>query len=75
MLGLSHLFTRTHEFFEAANIFYMGKPELLKAKEGPVGSHYVGCDSDKMVTWLGQRGGLEDLRQKEWSYTFRVGQL
>lgn len=69
MIGLPNLFTRTHEFFEKANVFYLGKPELLTVNTTPEGFRYVGCKGSKKIAWLGQFGGLEGLRQKGWSLT------
>lgn len=69
MIGLPNLFTRTHEFFETANVFYLGKPSLLTVKTDETGFEYVGCSSSWTVAWLGQWGGLEGLRQKGWSLT------
>nr|QRW41849.1 MAG: RNA-dependent RNA polymerase [Merida virus] len=63
-LGLPNLFTRTHEFFSKAFIYYKNRSDL------------IGTDGTKLfnkpgplVCWEGQPGGLEGLRQKGWSIT------
>lgn len=61
--GLPNLFVRTHEFFEKALVYYRDRPDLMKVVDNQVYNR----DDKKRVSWNGQRGGLEGLRQKGWS--------
>ncbi|AJR28296.1 polymerase [La Joya virus] len=60
--GLPNLFLRTHEFFEKSLIYYPQRPDLMC----PSGDTLVNL-TDILVSWDGQAGGLEGLRQKGWS--------
>nr|ASM90790.1 polymerase [Ord River virus] len=60
--GLPNLFTRTHEFFERSIIYYPQRADLLTVE----GDTLVN-NSEFLVCWNGQKGGLEGLRQKGWS--------
>ncbi|AEG25349.1 polymerase [Vesiculovirus jurona] len=61
-LGYPNLISRTHEFFEKSLIYYNGRPDLMRVRNGVVEN-----SSDTRVCWNGQAGGLEGLRQKGWS--------
>lgn len=63
-LGYPTLISRTHEFFEKSVVYYLGAPELLTVKDGQLANR-----GEHQMTWKGQRGGLEGLRQKGWSIT------
>ncbi|QVU40010.1 RNA-dependent RNA polymerase [Mejal virus] len=61
-LGYPNLISRTHEFFEKSLIYYNGRPDLMRVRNGQVENA-----TDTLVCWNGQAGGLEGLRQKGWS--------
>lgn len=61
--GYPKLFSRTHEFFQKAVIYYRDRPDLMKVENGVL----LNVDPNQMVVWNGQKGGLEGLRQKGWS--------
>ncbi|UOX72918.1 RNA-dependent RNA polymerase [Wenzhou Rhinolophus pusillus ledantevirus 1] len=61
-LGFPNLIYRTHEFFEQSLIYYNGRPDLMQVRNGTLENN-----SDKIVCWQGQLGGLEGLRQKGWT--------
>lgn len=60
--GLPNLFARTHEFFEKSLIYYGDRPDLMRVE-----NRRLLNNSDQIVCWEGQKGGLEGLRQKGWS--------
>lgn len=60
--GMANLFTRTHEFFEQSLIYYKDRPDLMTVEDDK-----VVCNSDQLICWNGQEGGLEGQRQKGWS--------
>nr|BDO24648.1 large protein [Oita virus] len=61
-LGYPNLIFRTHEFFEQSLIYYNGRPDLMQVRNGTLENN-----SEHMVCWQGQQGGLEGLRQKGWT--------
>ncbi|XP_030758027.1 uncharacterized protein LOC115883759 [Sitophilus oryzae] len=61
-LGYPNLISRTHSFFENSLIYYNGRPDLLS-----VSGDTLINKGEQTVTWNGQAGGLEGLRQKGWS--------
>lgn len=69
-LGLPNLFTRTHKFFENSLIYYGPRPDLIEAKGDKLENrgHFP-------VSWNGQLGGLEGLRQKGWSVVYLLALL
>ena len=60
--GLPHLFTATHRIFEESTIHYSERCDLLKVVDEKLVNN-----SNVLVCWDGQKGGLEGLRQKGWS--------
>lgn len=60
--GLPNLFLRTHEFFEKSLIYYNDRGDLLKYQAGSITNA-----TTTRVSWQGQLGGLEGLRQKGWT--------
>ncbi|ALO28655.1 polymerase [Lone star tick rhabdovirus] len=62
-LGYPNIFVRTHEFFENSLIYYNDRPDLMTVRGQVVSNR----NPDKVVTWNGQLGGFEGLRQKGWS--------
>ncbi|APG78847.1 RNA-dependent RNA polymerase [Xingshan nematode virus 4] len=61
-LGLPKLFVRTHEFFEKSWIYYNDRGDLISVQDDCLTNK-----TEKRVCWIGQKGGLEGLRQKGWS--------
>lgn len=61
--GFANLFSRTHEFFQKSLVYYRDRPDLMKVVDGQVVNRY----ENMRVTWQGQAGGFEGLRQKGWS--------
>ncbi|QNM37830.1 RNA dependent RNA polymerase [Thrips tabaci associated dimarhabdovirus 1] len=61
-LGFTRLISRTHEFFENSLVYYKERPDLMKVEGRELKNR-----TEKLVTWTGQAGGFEGLRQKGWS--------
>lgn len=61
-LGYPQLIERTHQFFEESLVYYKERPDLMSVQ----GNTLVNRGPHR-VTWDGQKGGLEGLRQKGWS--------
>lgn len=63
-LGLPEIFAKTHKFFEASLIYYCDRPDLMEIEDE---KWLKNVDESQPVTWRGQAGGFEGLRQKGWS--------
>ncbi|AVM87303.1 L protein [Hainan black-spectacled toad rhabdovirus] len=61
-LGYPKLIERTHEIFEKSFVYFANRPDLMKVEGGRILNN-----SDDVVCWEGQLGGLEGLRQKGWT--------
>nr|APG78763.1 RNA-dependent RNA polymerase [Hubei dimarhabdovirus virus 4] len=61
-LGFQRLISRTHEFFEGSLVYYKERPDLMAVS----GTNLIN-KTGRRVTWTGQAGGFEGLRQKGWS--------
>ena len=61
-VGYPNLIVRTHEFFEKSLIYYNQRPVLMTVEDDLIINN-----SSHTVTWNGQLGGIEGLRQKGWS--------
>lgn len=61
--GLPNLFARTHEFIERCWYYYADRPDLftVDAQGNLINT------TDALVSWMGQAGGINGLRQKGWS--------
>lgn len=64
-LGYKNLISQTHDFFKDSLVYYLGAPELLDVQDGEL----ISANPEDQLTWTGQLGGLEGLRQKGWSIT------
>lgn len=62
-LGYNRLIRLTHKLFENSLIYYNDRPDLMSVD----GETLRNIDPTKKVTWTGQLGGFEGLRQKGWS--------
>lgn len=62
-LGYPKLIARTHEIFEKSWIYYNARGDLMEINA----AGDLVNKTEQMVCWLGQKGGLEGLRQKGWS--------
>nr|ABZ81171.1 polymerase [Lyssavirus lagos] len=62
--GLSHVFSRTHEFFQKSWIYYSDRSDLIGIWRDQI---YCLDMAAGPTCWNGQDGGLEGLRQKGWS--------
>lgn len=60
--GYPKLIERTHEFFQKSQVYYKDRPDLMVVKDGKLENK-----TDLLVSWRGQLGGFEGLRQKGWS--------
>ncbi|AJG39138.1 RNA-dependent RNA polymerase [Tacheng Tick Virus 3] len=61
-LGMPNLFAQTHDFFEQSFVYYGERPDLMTVQGGKIVNN-----TEHIVCWNGQLGGLEGLRQKGWS--------
>jgi len=64
-LGYPNFFVRTHEFFEKSLIYYTGRPDLVRwDTTSPI---LRVSEHNNDMSWNGQPGRLEGVRQKGWT--------